>query len=415
MLKNYFKLAIKVLFRRKFFTFISLFGISLTLMVLMVVTAFLDNIISPNYPEINRDRSLYVSRIHLSHSGEGSESTSSASFSFLKEHVETLKTAQKVAITNIFTNANIYAGKQKLSVNLKRTNAAFWEVMEFEFLEGKAYTEKQIDDGAYVAVITDKIKREYFGDIPSVVGELLEINNEKFRVQGVVKAAPIVRIYSSADIYLPYSTAKSGLKGPDMQGMYVGILLANSPGDFSAIEAEYQGKLAQIELPDPKRFNQLDTHADTYLAGWMRTIMGSKDEVQTSFFFMIIFILMFMFMLLPAINLINVNSSRIMERASEIGVRKAFGASSSTLVYQFVIENIIITFIGGGLGVLLAWIVMALINNSGWIAHLDLTMNLNVLGIGILLCLFFGFLSGVFPALKMSKLHVVNALKANEI
>ena len=51
-------------------------------------------------------------------------------------------------------------------------------------------------------------------------------------------------------------------------------------------------------------------------------------------------------MLLPAVNLVNLNISRIMERASEIGVRKAFGASSRTLVGQFVVENLVLTLVG---------------------------------------------------------------------
>ncbi len=50
-----------------------------------------------------------------------------------------------------------------------------------------------------------------------------------------------------------------------------------------------------------------------------------------------------LFMLLPTVNLVNLNVSRIMERASEIGVRKAFGASSRTLVGQFVVENLVLT------------------------------------------------------------------------
>ena len=73
MLKNYFKIAIAVLKRRKFFTFISLFGISFTLTILIVLTAFVDNVISPNYPEVNRDKSLYISVLQqkdLKHFGD---------------------------------------------------------------------------------------------------------------------------------------------------------------------------------------------------------------------------------------------------------------------------------------------------------------------------------------------------------
>jgi putative ABC transport system permease protein len=65
MLKNYFKIALAVLKRRKFFTFISLFGISFTLTILMVATAFLDKLLSAGYPDYKRDRSLYVSMMEL--------------------------------------------------------------------------------------------------------------------------------------------------------------------------------------------------------------------------------------------------------------------------------------------------------------------------------------------------------------
>ncbi len=415
MLSNYFKIALKVLFRRKFFTFISLFGISFTLMVLMVVTAFMNNLISSNYPETQRDKSLYVTQMRLSHSDGNNNRTGPSSLNFLNKQVKTLKTAEKVAITSLFTAVNVYSDNLKLSLNMKHTNADFWDVMEFDFLEGKPYSLQDVENGAYVAVITDRVKREYFGDVPSVIGEVLEINNDKFRIIGVVRSVPITRIHSSADLFLPYSTAKSGIKDKGLSGMYVAIVLANSSKEFPAIEAEFQDRIAKMEMPNPKDFNQMEIHADTYLASWTRLLFGDNENSNTSYFYTILFIFMLLFMLLPAINLINVNSSRIMERASEIGVRKAFGASSSTLVYQFIIENIIITFIGGILGCLLAWIAIEMINDSGVIAHLDLNMNLTVLSVGVLLCLFFGFMSGVFPALKMSRLHVVNALKANEL
>ena len=72
-----------------------------------------------------------------------------------------------------------------------------------------------------------------------------------------------------------------------------------------------------------------------------------------------------MFMLLPAVNLINLNVSRILERASEIGVRKSFGASSRTLVGQFVVENIVLTTVGGALALLLATFILAWVSATG--------------------------------------------------
>jgi putative ABC transport system permease protein len=81
-------------------------------------------------------------------------------------------------------------------------------------------------------------------------------------------------------------------------------------------------------------------------------------------------------------------------------------------MWQFIVENIFITFIGGAIALLLTLIVIQLINASGWIAYADLTINLYVFAISLGVCLVFGFLSGVLPALRMSKLNIAEALKA---
>ena len=70
------------------------------------------------------------------------------------------------------------------------------------------------------------------------------------------------------------------------------------------------------------------------------------------------------FMLLPSINLINLNISRILGRSSEIGVRKAFGASSQQLVVQFVVENLVITTFGGLFGLIFSWLILYQIEAS---------------------------------------------------
>jgi putative ABC transport system permease protein len=116
-------------------------------------------------------------------------------------------------------------------------------------------------------------------------------------------------------------------------------------------------------------------------------------------------------MLLPAVNLINLNTSRIMERASEIGVRKAFGASSRSLVGQFVVENLVLTLVGAALGfVASAWLLRA-INDSGVIQYAELALNYRIFGWGVLLAVLFGLFSGVYPAWRMARLHPVQALK----
>ena len=100
-----------------------------------------------------------------------------------------------------------------------------------------------------------------------------------------------------------------------------------------------------------------------------------------------------------------------MERASEIGVRKAFGASARTLVGQFIVENIILTLVGGAIGFVLSFFVLRALTASGWIQYAQFQINARVFLYGLALAALFGLLSGVYPAWRMSRLNPVQALK----
>src|ERR1700761_9848920 len=230
MLKNYFKIAIAVLRRRKFFTFISLFGISFTLTILLVLTAFIDKVVGDNYPDKKRDRSLYISR--MSEVGKGNMNSGQVSFYFLDHYAGSLKIPVKLAISSGFNGTNTYVNNKKIALNYKYTNAAYWDVLEYDFLEGKAFNKQQVDNAEKVAVISEDMKNEYFGDAPSVVGKYIEADNVKYRVIGVVKNVPITSYLTYSDIYLPYTVSKGDYKDKGYEGGYTAILLAKSGADL---------------------------------------------------------------------------------------------------------------------------------------------------------------------------------------
>lgn len=408
MLTNYFKIALAVLQRRKFFTFISLFGISFTLSILMVLTAFIDKVVNDNYPDRKRDRSLYINTMEERgpHSINGGE----PSFYFLTHYAGSLKTPVKIAVSSEHRVTNAYVNNKKIEIKFKYTNAAYWEVLEYDFLEGKPFTKQQIDNGEHVAVISEDIKKEYFGDIPSVTGKYMEAGNEKYRVCGVVKNVPVTTYMLYSDIYLPYTISKTDYNRPGYRGNYTGILLAASKSDVPKMQKEYEQMVRRLPMSD-KEFDQINSYADTFITGYVRTGNETKSGVAIALAAIAIFTLLVM--LLPTLNLVNINITRIMERSSEIGVRKAFGASSKTLVYQFIVENCMLTLLGGLIGVILSFVIIQILNNANLIPHLGLSLNFTVLWIALLTCLIFGLVSGVYPAWRMSRLNVVTALKAS--
>ncbi|MBB6274393.1 putative ABC transport system permease protein [Pedobacter cryoconitis] len=413
MLKNYFKIAIAVLKRRKFFTFISLFGISFTLTILMVTTAFLDKIFSPNYPDLKRNRSLYVTTVLLKNSKEGWMNRSPASFYLLDKYISTLKVPAKIAISSFSAATNTYVNNKKIIIEFKYTNADFWDILDYQFLEGKPFNKKQIDQAAHVAVISEDTKKAYFGDAATVIGKSIEADNVNYKVIGVVKNVPRTMTYIYGDMYLPYTVSKANYKEPGLMGDYNAILLAGSDADVPKMKQEFNQMIAKVPINN-KEFDRFYCSADGYFEGIARDIAGWDDGSSGVVkLISILSLLAFLFLLLPTINLVNINMTRIMERSSEIGVRKAFGASSRTLVYQFIVENIILTFIGGAIGIILSFIVIYYLNTLNLVPNLNLSLNLAVLGYTLIACLFFGLLSGVYPAWRMSRLNVVTALKAN--
>jgi len=264
VLKNYFKIAWKVLLRRKFFTLISLFAISFTLMVLMTVMAMLDHIFRPMPPEIHRDRTLQLNRLSLQ--GKNNENNSSPGYAFLHRYTRGLPFVEKESFFTAPATVYSYPNGEKVAFYLKRTDGVFWQILNFRFLEGGAYTEEDNRMARQVAVINETTRHRLFGD-NSALGKIVEADGQRFQVVGVVENVPIFRQTPFADIWAPIRTAKSHAYEENLMGGFNGIYL-----------------------------------------------------------------------------------SRILERAPEIGVRKAFGASSVCLIGQFVVENILLTLIGGLLG-----------------------------------------------------------------
>jgi len=411
MLKNYIKTAYKVFLRRKFFTFISLFAISFTLIVLMVATSLFDHVFGAMPPEKNLDRMLGV--YHMKMSGQQGNNRFSRNglvgYGLLDRYGRGLPFVDK---TSFFTAPNsipAYHNGEKFKIFFKRTDGEFWQIMDFNFLEGAPFTADDEKNRNFVAVINEDTRRKFFGN-STAVGKSLTIDGQNFRVVGVVANVPILRVLSCSDVWVPISTAKSDAYKKEFVENFMGVFLARSKDDFPAIKEEFQARLAQAEIPD-KDFSHLEGKAETFLEGFGSFFISEATDSGPSGFILGTLIAALLFMLLPTINLININVSRIMERASEIGVRKAFGASSLTLVGQFIIENVLLALIGGAIGFLGSYLVLQLIAQSGFIPYADFHFNYRIFLYGFCAAVFFGLLSGVYPAWKMSRLHPVQALQ----
>jgi putative ABC transport system permease protein len=412
MLRNYLKLAWKVLLRRKFFTFISLFGISFTLVVLMLATAMLDHVLAQYPPETKQDRTVGIYYAQLR--GDMARRNGMAGFKLLDSYARDLPNVERLSIATFGSSAFSYLNGQRVKSYLKRTDGAFWEILDFQFLEGHAYTAQDVQNRRMVAVINESTRRRFFG-AASVAGRIVDVDGQRFTVIGVVPDVPILRIVPFADIWVPYTTEKSDAYRSELVGNYIGILLLQDPAKLAATRDEFWSRLRTVK-PSDRMFQTVEATPETLFDTLGRMFVGGGTGLGVGYgtrLAIALTVATLLFMLLPAVNLMNLNTSRIMERASEIGVRKAFGASSHALVAQFVIENVVLTLVGAAVGfVLAAWLLNA-INASGMIQYAALQLNYRIFAWGVALAVVFGLLSGVYPAWRMSRLHPVQALKGS--
>ncbi|TQV85432.1 ABC transporter permease [Aliikangiella coralliicola] len=412
MFKNYLVTAWKVLQRRKFFTFISLFGITITLTVLMILSTVLDNFLNPSGPSKNSDHLLFVDRIKVTSKDGNSNWTSQPGFRFLKDNVLKLKMPEKFSIFTVIEESASYLNGDKVTNHLRLTDSTYWEVLDFNFIEGHPFNKQELESGKKVAVINETTRRNFFGDA-NAVGKSIEINSQKYQVVGVVRDVSFMEIQAYSDIWLPYTTSSSTSYRSNLIDNWNAILYHSNSNMIKSMQAEYIAMLKNdFVTPDPEEFHKVEGGADTLLDIFAREFTSSYGyDSGAASLISILIGLTISFMLLPSINLINLNISRIMERSSEIGVRKAFGASTTQLVIQFVTENIIITAIGGILGLLLSGLILFQIEQSGLVPGADFRYSWHTFIYGSGLIFLFGLLSGAYPAFKMSKLHPVAALK----
>lgn len=409
MLKNYLKLAWKVLQRRKVFTAISLFGTSFTLVVLTVAVAMFDHVLSPQVPEINLERTLVMERARMR--GNGSTWQSPPGYRLINDYARNLPGVEVMTVQTGGSLATSFVEGRKIESTLKHTDAEFWRVYQFSFLEGSPYNTADVQSARLVVVINETSRTRFFDGQPAV-GRYIDADGQRFQVIGVVKDVPSLRT-PSADLWAPLTTQKSKGWEEEYLGNFTPTFLLAPGARPEDVRAELNARLATWKSPQPQ-WQTLGATLETRYEHMGRNFYpGDTDFTRTygGFLTSILAVAALLFMALPAINLVNLNVSRIMERASEIGVRKAFGASSRTLVVQFVVENLALTIIGGLIGFLLAGFVLRSINQSGLIPYADLSLNTRIFLWGIALAVVFGLLSGVYPAWRMSRVHPVVALK----
>lgn len=410
MLRNYLLTAYKVFLRRKLFTLINLTCIVLTLVVLMVVTALLETAFFPTGVEGKSGRMLQVYGIRSASADGHSTRTTLLGYKTIDQYLKPMQGVERVSAITVPGEVSAYQGERVSQLQMRRVDADYWQILDFKLLAGRLPDEDDDRNGRLVAVLNASTARQLFAD-SAAVGHTLSVGGQVFQVIGVV--ADVLHVNAFADMWAPLSSFPSTAYQGELTGNFAALLLARDPADLPRIRREVARIATTFVTEDPRTLSSTVFWADSKLDVFARVLLDQHSHADSGAARLLAIIggAMLAFMLLPALNLVNLNMGRILERSSEIGVRKAFGATSAQLVGQLVVENVLLCLGGGLLGLACSRLALWWLEASRLIPYLEVHIDLRVFGVGMLLAFLFGLLSGVIPAWKMARLDPVHALK----
>lgn len=401
-----------------FFSIISILGTALAIIMIMaiIITDEVKNISVA--PEINRDRTLYLTFQSIRDTTNGRDNTNSGSVTYdiVKDYISLLKTPELISPQRT-SNAviNMEGSDENMSAKVKHVNSDYWKMLSFSFIEGKPFNEEEFQSGISNAVISESTARKVFKG-ENVIGQTINTNFQFYRVVGIVKDVSPIFTRAAADIWVPYTSVKHF-----NERSYDVMLLVKNKNDITKVHEELrkiEKKFHDDELTKMLYLRGPETHRVNKMGLWADSEKKMNEEVKIrnrKIGFILIIIL-----LVPAINLSGLNLSRIKKRTPEIGVRKAFGAKRHIILIQILWENLITSFIGGIIGLIFSVIVVFLMRN--WLLGIPQDGSIpfsTIFSIPVFLsvfaaCVIINILSAAIPAYRASYMEIVNSLTNND-
>ncbi|MDH5626597.1 MAG: ABC transporter permease [Nitrospira sp.] len=283
------------------------------------------------------------------------------------------------------------------------TTPVFPDIRSWSIAQGNFFTQSDLDSAAKVAVLGQTVVRNLFDPGEDVVGSEIRIRNVPLRVIGVLasKGQSITGQDQDDFVVLPFSTAERKVLGTKFLGT-VGIVLvaARTRHDIPAVTEDIKDllrtrhRLHQLE-EDDFTIRTMEDIAKM-LAGTSRTMMLMLMGIAS------------ISLIVGGIGIMNILLVSVTERTREIGLRMAVGAKRTHILLQFLIEAIIMTAIGGLLGVGTGIGIARLLTTMiGWPTIIDT----NAVFAAFLFSLVVGLFFGLYPANKASKLNPIEALR----
>ncbi len=309
-------------------------------------------------------------------------------------------TLVKAMAPELSSRYQITAKGTNTNTSVVGTTAAYLEVRNVEIAEGVFISEQNIRSLSKVAVLGPTSRNDLFGEgAAGVIGKTVRINKIDFKVIGITKEKGGSGFSNQDDmVFIPLSTAQRFLAGND----YLSTIYAEIIDQESMTTAQEQitslllsrHNISNPELADFQIMNQADIIASaSSITDTLTILLAAIAGIS---------------LIVGGIGIMNMMLTTVTERTREIGLRKAIGAKKKDISLQFLTESVMLTFIGGIVGIGLGWLLSYGVTYFSSIATKVSLMSI-LLAVGVSAAI--GIIFGYYPARRAANLNPIEALR----
>lgn len=361
------------------FSWIYVAGVAMAIASTMLYALLNYVLIAPIYPEYNRDRTMYL----VSAQGtinytleDGTTKTQTFGYALgyqlITDYLSKLENYEQMSVTKglRYGEAKSETGHKEATVHWRPVDPAFFKIYDFEILAGRLITQEDFDSRQPVAVVGDLFAKSWWGEAGEAVGQTLHLESDNFKgkdfkVVGVVRQPSFLvnpgytALTSYAQIYYPYTCDENydmaTIYGVPLLGPYSAEFLVKDHAQGEALKTEIDEMCHRIVAANDSAFQIGFYGTQPYWHVEAAIKDDPTDEFDTSAVFRRYGIIFMALLFVPALNLSGMIAGKMDGRLPEMGIRKSFGASRRKLLWQILVDNMVLTGLGAVAGLAVAY------------------------------------------------------------
>jgi putative ABC transport system permease protein len=410
MLRNYLKVALRTLWKNKKLSAINIFGLAIGISCSLLIFLFVQDELAYDKHHQDADRIYRVVKDFINDDGSRipDATTPGPLAAAMQREIPEVETTTRLHPSWGGTTRFEVGDKKMTEERLCRVDSSFFKVFTVPFLKGDPNT--ALNDLNSI-ILTETTAKRYFGN-EDPIGKVLKMDNTvDVTVTAVVADVP-PQAHFHYDFLMSYRRLGPGADNNWNSYNYYTYVKVKAGTNRAALQEKIQAVFKNSGAE-----GLADFYVQPLTAIHLTSKLKWELEPNGDMLYVYIFMTIGLFMIvIAAINYINLATAKSSLRAKETGIRKVSGAERTSLVFQFLLESVIICLVAGGIALVISYLLLPVINELTQKA-LTFRGNTVVIGYVILVTLFIGIIAGIFPALYLSSFKpvaVLKGLKLNE-